>query len=494
MNKYQETLPANRRIRDAITRTDFSGFIERAFQILSPSATYYSNWHIHAIAYQLEQVRIGKIKRLVITVPPRSLKSQICSVAFPAYVLGLDPTKRIIGVSYSQDLATKLSNDCREVMSSPWYRQLFSRTKLSRLKNTETEFATTEMGYRLATSIEGTLTGRGGDIIIVDDPLKPVDALSDSRRERVNNAFFNTIMSRLDDKRTGAIIVVMQRLHEDDLVGRLLREAPAEWTVLCLPAIAEEEEEIEIGGPEPHVRHPGDLLHEEREPLSILQSYRAQVGSDVFAAQYQQAPVPREGVMIKRTWPRRYDQLPARNSSTLTIQSWDTATKDSATSNYSVCTTVRYHDKKYYIIDVFRERVDYPVLKARAISLAKLYGPNVILVEDAGLGGGLVKELRQAGLPAVAVIPKSDKRTRMSIQSAKFESGQVFLPDAASWLDDLETELFSFPGGRYDDQIDAISQALAHEVSGGDLMTDAALKGYSNLIEGLCFERLFNGR
>ena len=243
------------------------------------------------------------------------MKSQICSVAFAAYVLGDDPTKRVIGLSYSPDLATKSSIDCRVVMSSPWYRQLYPQTKLSRLKNTETEFATTQMGYRLATSIEGTLTGRGGDIIIVDDPLKPIDALSDSKRERVNNAFVNTILSRLDDKRTGAIIIVMQRLHEDDLVGRLLREAPGEWTVLSLPAIAEQEEEIEIGGPQPHVRHPGDVLHAEREPLSILESYRAQVGSDVFAAQYQQSPVPRGGVMIKRTWLRRYDRLPERNSS-----------------------------------------------------------------------------------------------------------------------------------------------------------------------------------
>jgi hypothetical protein len=185
----QTTLPADRRLRDAIIRTDFPSFIRKTFQILSPSATYYDNWHIHAMAYQLEQVRLGNIKRLMITVPPRSLKSMICSVAFPAYVLGLDPTKRLIGASYSQDLATKLSNDCREVMSSPWYRQLFPKTKFSRLKNTETEFATTQMGYRLATSIEGTLTGRGGDIIILDDPLKPIDALSDSKRERVNNAF-----------------------------------------------------------------------------------------------------------------------------------------------------------------------------------------------------------------------------------------------------------------------------------------------------------------
>jgi predicted phage terminase large subunit-like protein len=493
MNKHQAELPADRRIRDAIIRTDFPSFITQAFHVLSPSATYYDNWHIHAMAYQLEQVRLGKIRRLIITVPPRSLKSQVCSVAFPAYVLGLDPTKRIIGVSYSQDLATKLSNDCREVMSSRWYQQLFTQTRLSRLKNTETEFATTRMGYRLATSIEGTLTGRGGDIVIIDDPLKPVDALSDSKRERVNNAFLNTIMSRLDDKRTGAIIVVMQRLHEDDLVGRLLREAPQEWPVLSLPAIAEQEEEIEIGGREPHVRRPGDVLHEEREPLSILESYRAQAGSDVFAAQYQQSPVPREGVMIKRTWPRRYDQLPARNSSTMVFQSWDTATKESEQSNYSVCTTWLYHDKKYYLVDVFRERVDYPALRARATSLAKLHTPKTILIEDVGLGSGLVKEMQQAGLPAVAVVPKSDKRTRMSIQSAKFESGQVFLPNAASWLDALETELLSFPSGRYDDQIDSISQALAYAISGGELMRDAAIKGYAQLVEGLCFDRLFSG-
>ncbi len=376
MTRHETQLPADRRLRDAILRTDFPSFIRKTFQILAPSATYYDNWHIHAIAHRLDQVRLGNIKRLVITVPPRSLKSQICSVAFPAYILGLDPTKRLIGVSYSQDLATKLSNDCREVMSSSWYRQLFPKTKISRLKNTETEFATTQMGYRLASSIEGTLTGRGGDIIILDDPLKPIDALSDSRRERVNNAFLNTILSRLDDKRTGCIVIVMQRLHEDDLVGRLLREAPEAWDVLSLPAIAEQEEAIEIGGPRPHVRHPGDLLHDEREPLSILQSYRAQLGSDVFAAQYQQSPVPREGVMIKRTWPRRYDRLPERNGSTLTMQSWDTATKDSRQSNYSVCTTWLYHDKRYYLADVFRERVDYPRLKAQAIALAKLHDPR----------------------------------------------------------------------------------------------------------------------
>jgi predicted phage terminase large subunit-like protein len=483
---------ADRRTRDAILRTDFASFSRKVFQTLSPSATYYDNWHIHGMTHRLELVRRGKNNRLIINVPPRSMKSTICSVAFPAFTLGHDPTKRIICISYSSDLAIKLGNDCREIISSSWYRQLFPQTKISRLKNTETEFATSRFGFRISTSIEGTLTGRGGDIIILDDPMKPIDALSDTKRERVNNAFVNTILSRLDDKRSGCIIIVMQRLHEDDLVGRVLRDAPQEWSLLSLPAIAEREEVIEIGQAQTHLRHVGDLLHPEREPLSVLESYRAQIGSEVFAAQYQQSPVPREGVMIKRTWPRRYDQLPKRNSSSMILQSWDTATKDSKQSNYSACTTCLYHDKKYYLVDVCRERLDYPALKARAISLAKFHTPKVILIEDAGLGSGLVKELQQLALPAVAVKPALDKRTRMSIQSAKFESGQVFLPTAASWLDDFETELFSFPGGRYDDQIDSVSQALAYEISSGG-WTDEALKGYSNLIEGICFNRLFSG-
>ncbi len=371
----------------------------------------------------------------------------------------------------------KLSNDCREIIGASWYRELFPDTKLSRHKNTEAEFQTTRMGFRMATSIEGTLTGRGGDIIIIDDPMKPIDALSDTKRERVHNAFVNTILSRLDHKLTGAIIIVMQRLHEDDLVGRLLRDQPDEWSVLSLPAIAEQEEKIEIGNARYHVRRVGDLLHAEREPRSVLDSYRAQMGSDVFEAQYQQSPVPREGAMIKRTWPRRYDVPP---TSATIIQSWDTAAKGGSQSNYSVCTTWLYHDKRYYLLDVYREQVDYPTLKAQAISSAKLHNAKVILIEDAGTGTALAKELQMQGLPVIAVKPELDKRTRLSIQSVKFQSGQIFLPNEASWLADFESELFSFPRGRYDDQIDSVSQALAYEIS-ENFWTDAAVDAYARL-------------
>ena len=194
--------------------------------------------------------------------------------------------------------------------------------------------------------------------------------------------------------------------------------------------------------------------------------------------------------MIKRTWVRRYDRLPERKSSATVIQSWDPAIKESEQANYSVCTTWLYQDKLYYLVDVFRDRIDYPTLKAEAISLAGLHKPNVILIEDAAGGTALAKELQQTGLPAVAVKPEFDKRIRMSIQSAKFESRRVFLPSVASWLYEYEIELFSFPGSRYDDQIDSTSQALAYEIPSGPF-TKEALKGYSNLIEGLAFNRYF---
>lgn len=223
-------------------------------------------------------------------------------------------------------------------MSSARYRQIFPETRLSRLKNTELEVVTTLGGSRLATSVDGPLTGRGGDIIIIDDPLKPADALSDNKREHVNRWFANTLISRLDDKLNGAIIIVMQRLHVDDLCGAVLKRVDHEWTVLNLPAIAEQDETILIGEKRFHLRQAGDVLHPEREPMAVLERIRGQVGSDVFAAQYQQRPVPPGGVMIKRDSIRRYDQPPTRTASSLVVQSWDTATKAGGENDYLVCT------------------------------------------------------------------------------------------------------------------------------------------------------------
>jgi hypothetical protein len=195
-----------------------NAFVRKVLSALAPGQTFVRSWHLEAIAYQLERLRRGEIRRLIINMPPRSLKSISASVAFPAFVLGHDPTRRIICVSYSGDLAKKHANDFRAVAEARWYQDLFPGMRIGQ-KDSESEIELTARGFRVATSVGGTLTGRGGDLIIIDDPLKPDDAYSDVKRNGANEWFKNTLISRLDDKRTGAILIVMQRVHMDDLTG-----------------------------------------------------------------------------------------------------------------------------------------------------------------------------------------------------------------------------------------------------------------------------------
>jgi hypothetical protein len=229
---------------DAVLRRDLVAFVRKAFGTVSPGVPFLPNWHIEAICHELAKVVSGETNRLIITMPPRHLKSICASVALPAWVLGHDPTRRLISVTYAQDLAAKHGNDCRAVMSSDWYRRVFPGTEIDAAKNTETEVMTTKRCSRVATSVGGILTGRGGNMIIIDDPLKPADAMSDAARERHIEWYSTTLISRLDDKERDAIIVVMQRLHEGDLVGHLLQQQG--WKHLSLPAIAETERRIEM--------------------------------------------------------------------------------------------------------------------------------------------------------------------------------------------------------------------------------------------------------
>src|SRR5208337_2755713 len=318
-------------------------------------------------------------------------------------------------------------------------------------------------GFRLATSVGGTLTGRGGDIIVIDDPLKPDDALSETRRTAANQWFTNTLLSRLDDKRTGAIVIVMQRVHMDDLTGFVTGQSD-EWKVLNLPAIAEADEVIPISDTEVYCRKVGEALSPVREPIPVLEKLKPQLGSDAFSAQYQQMPVPPGGAMIKRNWIQRYTDLPPQHERFLILQSWDTANKGGPENDFSVCTTwFVTQNRRWYLLDVWRRRVDYPELKAAAQTLAARHKARRVLVEDAGAGTSLVQELRGEVAGIDAVNPDRDKISRMAVVSAKFESGLVFFPERAPWLADFKAELFAFPGSRHDDQCDSVSQALTED-------------------------------
>src|ERR1700732_1208494 len=244
---FENLTPAEYQV---LLRQDFVSFAVRCFQDLNPQAELAMNWHIEVIAAKLTAVQEGKIRRLIINLPPRHLKSLMASIAFPAWCLGHDPSAQILCVSYDQDLSDKLARDCRSIMMSPWYRQIF-RTRLAPHRQAVQEFITTAHGCRLATSTGGVLTGRGADLILIDDPLKPEEALSKARRNATNDWYANTLYSRLNDKRRGRIVIIMQRLHEDDLVGHVLGQEP--WEVMSFPAIAEADEVHEIatiGGPQ----------------------------------------------------------------------------------------------------------------------------------------------------------------------------------------------------------------------------------------------------
>lgn len=450
----------DRDLLQALLRNDFGAFIQRSFQTVVPGQPFLPNWHVDAIAYELERCLRGEIRRLIITVPPRHLKSHVASVALPAWALGHDPTLRIICVSYSQDLTSKHARDCRTVVESPWYRNTFPGTRIDPRKNTEAEFETTARGYRLGTSVGGTLTGRGGNIIIIDDPMKPAEAMSEPKRRAVCEFYDSTLLSRLDDKGRDIIIVVMQRLHADDLVGHLVRKGE-HWVHLNLPAIADAPQEIAIGNNRIYRRSVGEVLHPEREPKHVLGELRDAMGTQAFSAQYQQAPVPPGGALIKGAWFRSYDRLPERQPGNQIIQSWDIASNVGLTNDYSVCTTWLIRGTDYYLIDVDRQKLEFPDLRRRILTQAEAYGATAVLIEDTGAGTALIQDLRSTGpVRPIPIHPEGDKVVRLVGQSAVLEAGHVLLPETAPWLDEFMLEILAFPGVRHDDQVDSVSQFL----------------------------------
>jgi predicted phage terminase large subunit-like protein len=443
-----------------LLQNDFHLFLHRSFCELNPRTAFLDNWHIAVLAAKLEDVRRGVTKRLIVNLPPRHLKSHAASIAFPAWWLGHEASAQILCVSYGQELADKLSRDCRALMTSKFYEQLFP-TRLSPARAAVEEFATNAHGFRLATSVGGVVTGRGGDVIIIDDPLKPEEAVSDAARARVNDWYDNTLYSRLNDRRRGAIIIIMQRLHEDDLVGHVLGQE--DWELVSFPALAEEDETYNIEtatGLRAFGRRAGEALHPGRDGPEEIERIRRALGSWNFAGQYQQRPAPLGGGMVKREWFGCYDTAPAPFERI--VQSWDTANKSTELADYSVCTTWGEKQKHFYLLHVLRQKLNYPELKRAVAAQAAQFGANVILIEDRASGTQLIQELAAEGLHQVKkVVPEMHKVMRLHAQTGVIENGFVYLPRSAPWLEEYLHELLTFPKSRHDDQVDSTSQALA---------------------------------
>lgn len=450
----------------ALLKMDLMSFVVRCFSELQSTQRLSFAPHLEVMAAKLADTLLGKgPKRLIINLPPRSLKSITVSVAAVAWLLGHDPSKQIICASYGQDLADKLARDTRAIMARSFYRNVFPGTVLSSAKLSVNDFYTTKQGFRMATSVGGVLTGRGADIIIIDDPLKPDEALSEARRGAVNDWYDNTLLSRLNSKEKGIIVIVMQRLHQDDLVGHVL-DRGEDWGILSFPAIAEEDEHYIVEtpiGPRAFKRKVGDVLDPSRESLETLQGIKQLIGTYNFASQYQQNPTPVGGAMVLTDWLQYYEPAAPLPRFTMVIQSWDTANKGGELNDYSVCTTWGLYDGRYYLLHVLRQRLNYPDLKRKVVDQVARYNPTHVIVEDKASGTQLIQDLKSQGVYQIKPYeapPQTDKIMRLHAQTAQFESGHVLLPRSAPWLAEYVRELTTFPGTKFDDQVDSTTQAL----------------------------------
>lgn len=440
---------------DKACYNDLRIFTQRAFHTVDPGAEYLHNWHVDCMAEHLMACEKREISRLIINVPPRYLKSIAVSVSFPAWLMGRNPSEKILAASYSSTLSTKHSMDCRFLMQSEWYQRCFPDLHFKHDENQKTRFSTTKQGHRIATSVTGGIVGEGGNFLIVDDPHNPLQAASDIQRVTALEWFDQSFSTRLNNKKKGVIIVVMQRLHTEDLTGHLIEKGG--WHHLCLPATAPTNKIIQIGKFKKEIKV-GDILHEEREGKKELDKVKTELGSYGYSGQYQQVPTPMSGGMVEMDWFGRYTKYPEGG---IIRQSWDTAIKDGVNNDFSVCTTWLETNNKHYLIDVVCEKLQYSALKSRIILENARHETAAILIEDKASGQSLLQDLRSdTKLPVIGINPTSDKVVRFAAVTAMIEAGRVILPENAKWLSNFESEISNFPLVPNDDQVDSVSQYL----------------------------------
>lgn len=455
-----------------LARNNFDLFVRMGFSVLEPGTKLSWAWYLDAMAAALIDVERGDCLRLMITIPPRHMKSLIGSVMFPAWVLGRSPSRKLMCVSYSQDLATGHSLTFRRLIQSEFYRCVFPQTATSFIRTSEDDLETKHGGSRLSTSLAGTMTGFGADYILIDDLMKAQDASFPEARKRVREIVDKALVSRLNDKARGRIISIQQRLHQDDLVAHFKEKGG--FRELEFPAIAEKDEAIPLTHGRVHHRKLGDVLNPARESKETLERLRLQMGNRDFEAQYQQNPVASGTVYIDWNKIQRYDIAPERGQLMKVVQSWDTATSQEIHADYSVGTTWGYDGEAWLLLDVIRARLNYHELIARARLARERWRATLILAENASVGKPLVEELyrdyrcegpREYHAPSCRaqwINPVIGKEERMMSQVERLYEGFAKIPREAPWLSDLQEEFRSFPEGHYDDQVDSVSQFLRY--------------------------------
>ena len=419
---------------------------------LALSPTFQLPPHVKIMIRHLEAVERGEELRSAICLPPRHSKTETAAKLLAAWVLGRNPDWQIISITYGQELADDVGRRVRNLISDPRHEAIFPSCRLSDDSSAAHRFGTTCGGAYFGVGRGGPITGRGANLVIVDDVFKDgEEARNSNLRQSIRQWFAETVMTRLLPG--AAVLLIGTRWHSDDLIGSVLREHGAEgWRILSFPAIAEHDESF---------RKEGDALWPEQYSLAYLESQRRLLGAAAFSGLYQQRPVLAEGAIFKPEWFRFYEgPLPRFQRIVL---SWDTAFKVGADNDYSACTVWGETESEYYLLFVWRGKVEFPELKQMVEALARQWKASAILVEDSASGQPLIQELlRNTKLEIVPRKPKGDKVSRAHSITPIFESGAVLLPSGGSWKELFMEELLSFPAGAHDDIVDSTTQALSY--------------------------------
>jgi predicted phage terminase large subunit-like protein len=479
-----------------LLRKDFHSFYQRSFIHLHRQRDFYYNWHIGAISEFLTGMRMGQFRRGNINISPRWGKTLQCSVAFPMWWLGEEPWMNIICASYSAELAAEIHGKCRNIANAAWYKQAFpdfdirstseDAVNTAETKNTQKQFITSQGGGRIATSTGGSITGKGADLIIGDDLMNPEEAASQTQRESCLNWCSNTLFSRFDDKKKGMFLNVQQRLHDNDFTGKFVDK---NWEQLIIPVRFEEKKFYQIGKIRKEVED-GEWLDERRYGQKEMDEDRRNMGSKNHDAQYLQKTIPDDGEVFKREYFKYYTYAPKFDYRCIYS---DTASKEDRSADYSVfmCWGIIQKDgRKYaYLIDLMRKKISTPKLmmaalefwnkhnsiKSSPLEYADDWIPNMyrvegngslnkIAIEDKSSGIGLIQILEEkTNLPVTKLIPDKDKVSRANDILPRMESGQVYFPKEAPFINALEKELLLFSakkGNNKKDQVDTLTYAV----------------------------------
>jgi predicted phage terminase large subunit-like protein len=443
-------------------KRSFYLFSLEAFKVLHNGQSLDENWHIKYLCDRLQKEAERLIKgentkqHLLINVPPRTLKSELVNVFFSVYLWVLDDSKQFISSSYSASLSIALSTQARRLIESDWFKEHYPNVNISKDENTKSKYTTPNGGLRYSTSTGGTVTGMGADVIVIDDPQNPQLARSEVERENANRFFNETLRSRLNDPKTGLFIVIMQRLHENDLTGMLLSKEPEKWEHTCLPA----EESESVKPIDLKNNYINGLLFPQRLSKNVLESFKTGLGSYGYSGQYGQLPSPSDGGILKRNWFEVVKEIPIIHTDFFLDTAYTDKSYNDATALMAAC----YVNNTIYIKEVAAVRLEFPELVKEIQRFVVVNGysnKSRIFIEPKASGKSIIQQLkRNTGLNVIEDKPPTqDKVSRVAAITPIVEAGRVKLLDGR-YIDNFLNECAAFPNGNHDDMVDTLTMCV----------------------------------